>query len=284
MKYQNLRDIDRGRKDFREPDQPKALIVIKHEHDLRATVSSQICSVLELIRVPYEIRGPAWYFKDLEVEKLFEVIIFINLESYYSMNEETRFIIKKYCKTYDIGMVIMHWATGSLFNVDIMPLSTKMIPNVTSTTIEISNPIWRITKGVDSNSDGLNKTQYEWIGFGIKDDQTNVAYYTPLMYASSDNDKEKREVVGFADNGQRDGIRKVVIGNTLDYWFNHCVFLDALHHASSGSITIPTKRTVIIDIDDLFLGASEGKKITASDVRVGCHIRLNVFGKGALKL
>ena len=285
MKRHKLRELDRTRIDFKEPYRPTALIITKYEHR-RGAILSQVKSVLEFLRVPFECRCSSWYYNDLGVEKLHEVIIFVNIESYSTMNEDAKATIMKYCKTHDIGIIIMHWATNNTRATDIVPVAVEAIHNVTQTKIDPSNPMWRITKDGGSNVDGLNNTKFGWAKYGI---QADPSYYTPFMYASSLKDKKERHVVGFTDNGKRDGIRKIVMGNILDYWLHHCVFMDALQHASSGAISIPLKRTVNVDIDDVFLGIFDEKKITESDVRVGTkspfvfyilnctHMYVNIF-------
>ena len=62
-------------------------------------------------------------------------------------------------------------------------------------------------------------------------------------------------------------ISKILIGGShshvLHFWFMKVVFIDALHYVTRGEVSFPLTRYVLVDIDDIFVGAA---RLVPSDV------------------
>lgn len=60
-------------------------------------------------------------------------------------------------------------------------------------------------------------------------------------------------------------MRKVLFGSGLTYWLHELLLLDALTYLTNGRFSLPLKRYVQIDIDDIFVG-ERGTRLRAPDV------------------
>lgn len=78
----------------------------------------------------------------------------------------------------------------------------------------------------------------------------------------------------FQDQGQLDGIPRVLFGANLDLWLHRLLFLDALTYLSLGRIPLTLDRYILVDIDDIFV-AKKGIRMTADDVTVSAHTKHN---------
>ncbi|OTF72476.1 bifunctional heparan sulfate N-deacetylase/N-sulfotransferase-like protein [Euroglyphus maynei] len=67
------------------------------------------------------------------------------------------------------------------------------------------------------------------------------------------------------DNGSFDGIQRILFGNGFDHWLHKLLFIDSLHYLSNGKLSLPLKRYIQIDIDDIFVG-ERGTRMKMADV------------------
>lgn len=83
------------------------------------------------------------------------------------------------------------------------------------------------------------------------------------------------------DNGSFDGIQRVLFGNGFDHWLHKLLFIDSLHYLSDGKLSLPIKRYIQIDIDDIFVG-ERGTRMKKADVDelVEFQTRLQLFIPG----
>ena len=252
----------RSRYDFREKHQPTALVFTTV---VGSKLQIEICDHLTYLRTRCEAKLPNWSLNELENDRLYDVIIFLNLQSYSNLNPTKRMMLKRYCNLHNVGVLVFHWR-HELGEQDLIPVDGTYLKQVNSLRIEPNNTLWRITKDGGRTQEDPDSLQNPWVSFDL--DGLSKEQFSPLTYASDEVYTDERNVVGFTDNGLTDGIRKVVLGNTLDVWLHHAIFLDALHHLSNGVISMPLKRAVLLEIDDIFLGSASDQKMNVSDVKV----------------
>ena len=79
------------------------------------------------------------------------------------------------------------------------------------------------------------------------------------------------------DMGEKDGVRKIVLGTPLRYWLTHLMLLEGVHQLSQGRLVREGReRMVMVDIDDVFL-APEGRRMKVEDVEVTiAYLRVTV--------
>ena len=247
---------------------PRVLVVVSEKIGYSPPVR-QVHASLLFLRAKHEIRwANSWtsnsLFDDLQEGRAFDLVVIVNLYSYSHLSLPDRTLLRTYCLRNSVGMLILHWHSRLTLDekLDIVPLPIYNVENVIKYRINPLNHMWRITRDGGDISHGVRDT-LPWVAFDLRN-TSDISYdYVAIVKQEKD---EGNYTVGYVDNGNADGVRKVVLGNSLSFWFHHSIFLDALHHLTKGLISLPMKRTVIVDIDDIFLG--KAGKMNESDVQV----------------
>lgn len=73
------------------------------------------------------------------------------------------------------------------------------------------------------------------------------------------------ETLVMADHGLYDGIRRVIFGGGINFWYHRVLLLDSIGHLSNGKIISSLDRYIQIDIDDIFVG-EVGTRMKLDDV------------------
>ena len=241
---------------------PRALII--HEMALLNTKAvKEVCSSLKFLSATYEVRLSHASFEGLVHQPVFHVIIIIGSSSYDKIKEKEQWFLERYCKRLGIGFIVIDWDAGNSDLTFSPSLSKYPITDISSYSIDPDSNLWRVTKDGGDITDGLENSFYNWVAFNIPD--ISKSRYLPFAYAKHSSGNRKH-VVGVLDTGELDGIKKVIFGNTLTFWLHHPIFMDALHMLTDGIISMPMKRIIIIDIDDIFVGVSA--KLSKKDVQV----------------
>ena len=237
----------------------RALIILTNDRAYEHTLF-KIESSFEFLRVRYEFRLPTWHLEDLDKRKIFDIIVLLHTDAYAFMSDKNKEILKSYCKKHKVGIAVLHWNSGHApRNQDLIPVRGYPITRISHLAINKDSAIWRLTKDGGKITKGFDR---RWVAFDLKDKPKSR--FSALTHAF---EGDVPHTVGFIDNGLADGIPKVVLGNTLGFWLHHSVFLDSLHHLTHGLISLPLRRTVVIDIDDMFNGGKT-KKIKLNDIMV----------------
>ena len=113
----------------------------------------------------------------------------------------------------------------------------------------------------------------------------NHTTYKPLAFAKtlspgyvseSSSILETKHITAIQDQGDFDGIDRVIFGNNFKFWLHRPLFLDALSYLSHGKFSIPLERYLLIDIDDIFVG-KKGIRMQPDDVKVRIFSYLMLF-------
>ena len=272
----NFKDDDEMISD--QAGKPNVLIIIEETVESSSHLG-QLRDILNHLRLRHEWRYPTSYFGDLEEqEKLFDIVILLNLESYSQMEYENQAVLKSYCKDHGVGIVVFHWHRGDTKDHDLVPVREYLLNKISAYTINPDCPIWRLTRDGGELTRWLDGAK-GWVAFDMSDHRSDI--YVPVSMARmAATTRDEYHTVGYLDTGDADGIPKLVLGNNLDFWLHHSMLLDALHFLTKGRITISLKRSVVIDIDDIFPGKHD--KIRLNDVFVSIFSllhRLDVEGR-----
>ena len=259
-----LREYVQGSIDHITTTRPSPRALIIHEKSqLGEKAIREINSILRVLRVSFETRLPMASFADLGKQTKFNVVIILGSQTFEQIEASQRGLLKDHCKVRGIGILVLDWDAE---NTDItlsQSLTKYPISNLTSYNIDPQSKIWRITKDGGDATDNLNNHYYQWVAFKFPKDSPNK--YEPFAYARV-GASDQRHIVGVLDAGGADGVRKVYVGNTLTFWLHHPVLMDALFLLTGGLVAMPLRRTVIIDIDDAFIG--KDAKLKKHDVQV----------------
>lgn len=253
--------------------------------------AKDIVNSLEAARFPYKI---VMGEKSLPIlthmdKGRFSAIIFERIQLYLDLDYWNRQLIEKYCREYDIGMILFVKPQDDLQKsfekVPGFPLNLQYNLALKDYRLNPISKVWRITRPgevITSSSPHedwtvfvLNHTTYEPLAF---------AKVAPSFYGSGDsvNFEENATVIAaLLDHGLHDGIRRVFFGNLFKFWLHKPMILDCLSYLSRGKLSLPLERYIQIDIDDIFVGKA-GTRMKAQDVEalVSSQSRLQALADG----
>ena len=103
----------------------------------------------------------------------------------------------------------------------------------------------------------------------------NSSLYQPIVFAelrnlsqgTSAHRQPQTVAAAVLDVGRVDGVRRVLFGNSLVFWLQHLLFVDAINFLTEGQMSLSLSRYVQIDIDDIFVGRT-GIRMNEADVLV----------------
>ena len=181
------------------------------------------------------------------------------------MDPWNRDILDKYCKNFNVGIIAFIPAEDKPYiNTKFEDKNDKLkdLPTVNTRyglkNLEIKSnaSILRLTKhGV---SESLQNSNSIWVTLTSKSEN----YETISLGHFNETIIEPTIVL---DHGKYDKIPKILIGSGLaKHWLNRLLFLDALQYLSDGLINFKLNRYILIDIDDIFVGAN---RMTPNDVQ-----------------
>jgi len=218
------------------------------------------------------------------------VIVFQDIRDFYHMDQWNRELLDKYCRQFNVGVLgFLPSGDEEVRNAAVDDSSSNTSsPYRMSSHMSISNPatgdhpLLRIIKSnmtLSGPQPGSQWVRFESLGDGVE----------KVVSAIFDDGVEAPIVI--EDQGNNDHIKKIVIGgsNAMQQWYIKIVFLDALYYLSSGEISLPLTRYLLVDIDDIFVGSARLVKsdVTAlvesqnnlSKVIPGFHYNLGFSGK-----
>lgn len=242
----------------------KVLLVPKTSY---SRAHKAVTEILSAHRISYKYTVAGKNLPDLiKVTKnlgKYGVIFFEDYRSYLDMDPWNRDILDKYCKLYNVGILAFIPSEEKPYeSVQFMDKSKKIKDtpviqtrdNIKALEVARNSRILSLTKSGTSVSDSDNGL---WVTL-----ESNSVNYEPIAYGQFDNDTKIPTVI--LDRGLQDGIPKVLFGSGLArHWLHRLLFLDAIQFLSSGLIVFPLTRYILVDIDDIFVGAN---RLTPNDV------------------
>ena len=265
----------------------KILVLVETQYSL---LGRQIVEVVEAARfkVKVEISGKSLpLLTNLDRGK-YAVIVFENLDRYLKMNKWNRELLDKYCLEYRVGIIgFLPYSKGSdqsvvqskMTGIPLrgFPLYADTKLNVRDYRLETSSPVFRLIRSSPRLVvDGLVSGGSHWTGIQSNDPSFEAIATAVKVDESKDNltsfgknnntIPEERVATIVLDKGSFDGIQRVIFGSGLDsLWIHKIIFLDCISFLSHDRLSLPLKRYLLIDIDDIFVGET-GTRMKRQDV------------------
>ncbi|CAD5226106.1 unnamed protein product [Bursaphelenchus xylophilus] len=178
---------------------------------------------------------------------LYEVIIFTDLNIFYSLSAEDKVLLENACSKYKIGIISFTKRTGSYHDIDVVqvvkPVNFKFIDGNFTRIAKVGTKIPELLPDISA-----------WYRIDIKQGWSSV------IVAEDKNGTSINVAV------RRDSpFDHVVIGHNLTNWVTKVAFLDALSFLLGEKWTGGNERFIQIDIDDVFVG-QVGTRIVKEDV------------------
>lgn len=250
----------------------QVLVLVETQY---SKLGQDIVAILEATRIKFRVEpaGKTLPYLTHSDKGKFGVIVFENLDAYTRMDKWNRQLLDKYCKEYNVGMIIFTPSKeDNVLSSQIPGFPLYIHTNLALKDFQLNanSDILRVTRAGEVWRDYLPIE--DWTVF-----VSNHSTYVPLEYAkiqsidnpeiSADIDDDILQTVVIQDIGLYDGIRRVIFGNGFQFWLHRLLFLDSLSYLSHGKLSIPLDRYIQIDIDDIFVGKT-GIRMKKDDVRV----------------
>ena len=231
-----------------------------------------------------------------ESADLLLVIIVASIAQYQSSNVQQ---CLDYCRSRNLPIIWVVLPTTSQPKQTLPNLNTASLDSdsIVHVALSKSYPFYYGCPGASTASVPSNR---QWITFTVKQssngqltsqnlnyhsaavsgiDSQGVDNYQTLVYIASGTEPPSpghNLASGIIEDlGKFDGVKKVIIGTSLQFWLTHLVMLDAVHVLCKGLVRGGRERMVMVDIDDIF-SAPEGQKMKADDVKVLMHLYMYV--------
>ena len=238
--------------------------------------------LLEANRIDYklELAGKSLPSLTRSGKGKFGVIVFEKLDSYLAMDKWNRDLLDKYCRDYNVGIMAFTRSDTALVNKDVrgFPLATHTQLSLKNYRVNAQSDILRITRartveralpGDDWTVFVPNHPTYRALSFAnihrtIDTDELDPEEVTEDPAARR---ADIEYITAVQDMGLYDGVQRVFFGNDFKFWLHRILFLDTLSYLSHGKFSLPLQRYVLIDVDDIFVGA-QGLRMRPDDVQV----------------
>ena len=191
------------------------------------------------------------------------MIVFQDIQDYYHMEARKRKTLDKYCKQSKVGILaFVPSGVDKVTDVDVADKSNNQssLFSVTSQltlseAVTKNHEMLRMIK--QNNSIRETRSFANWLKFWCLSSRC-----VPVVSGVFSDGSEGPIVVEDKDRH----IPKILIGGShvLHFWFIKLVLIDALHYLTRGEVSFPLTRYVLVDIDDIFVGAA---RLVPSDVQ-----------------
>uniref|UniRef100_A0A8C4X1X4 N-deacetylase/N-sulfotransferase (heparan glucosaminyl) 1a n=1 Tax=Eptatretus burgeri TaxID=7764 RepID=A0A8C4X1X4_EPTBU len=247
-------------------------------------LGQEIVNILETSRFVYHAevtpgRGDLPTLTDNSGRGKYSVIVYENLLKYVNLDAWNRELLDKYCLSYSVGVIGFYRANeNSLLSAQLrgFPLFLHSNLRLKDCYVNPSSPLLYVTRAHETYIGPLPGDN--WTVF-----QSNHSTYLPMLLArtrSSDlltqaGTSPARFATVIQDLGLYDGIQRVLFGNNLAFWIHRLALVDAIAFLTGRRLALPLERSVLIDIDDIFVG-KKGTRMTPSDVKALLHTQLSL--------
>lgn len=238
---------------------PKILLLVETQY---SSLGKMIAEVLEASRFKLVIEVLGKHLPKITNmdEGKFAVIIFENYEKYLLMNKWNRDILDKYCRDYGVGIIgfmpALRLAATKIHKIKGFPLTVYRNVRLEKIHLNPESPVFRLTRAGVVKEGTLSTSS--WTVF-----TSNHTTYQPIgqAYVKTHNLLASTIIL---DRGYYDSIQRVIYGTPFSIWIHKLIFLDAISYLSRGKLSLPLKRYILIDIDDIFIGKV---RLTPADVQ-----------------
>lgn len=237
---------------------PKVLVFVETTY---TQLGRDIAELLVHTRIKYklEVSGKSLPVLTNLDKGRYGVIVFENIEKYFSMDKWNRELLDKYCREYAVGIIgFMKPNEETLVGAQLQgfPLYIHTNLRLEDASLNGKSPVLRMVRSGETAKGPL--PGQDWTIF-----KPNHTTYEPLALAKH-NDNTVNTVI--QDHGRLDGIQRILFGSGFKFWLHRLLFLDALSYLSHGQLSLSLNRALLVDIDDIFVG-EKGTRLKTNDVQ-----------------
>ena len=232
--------------------------------------SDKIFDLFSLTRLSVELLSPKEIVMLIQegynVNRKYILVVIADIASFTEEPSIVRHKILDFCSDNKLPMLVFAKYINRMKD-DVLwsdfKLGASNIKGIGSFNLEPRSQVWNVTKpGFIANV----SVDLDWTGF--QPNPEFIGDFRPLVYANT-RGGESSHVVALEDIGERDSVRKIIIGKCPPFpWFMHLLFWDSLKHLTAGNLVKSFERHVLVDIEDVFLKKYQ-LRITGNDVDVG---------------
>ncbi|MFT3926924.1 MAG: hypothetical protein QM778_30540 [Myxococcales bacterium] len=174
----------------------------------------------------------------------FGAIVITDYEAYVELESAHKERLDAYARACDVGLYFLHVPAGTaLQGGDLVAGFDSVLSNPR---VDADSPVLRLTKDGGALSETLP-------GKGRPFVVTATRGYATIASATAGPMRSPNIV---ADDGTRDGVRKIFHGQDFTrYWLHDLLFLDGLQWLAPVELGIVDERWFAVDIDDIFMPA-----------------------------
>lgn len=254
------------------PNAARVLLISKNKFSYPLRYVSEF---LVATRIKYKLTLTGKHLSDLlKLSKgagKYYVIIFEDIRDFYRMDKSNRELLEKYCKLFKAGILgfmpsledyVEEERIKDLTKNKSVPITVTSHQYLTSVAT-LDHDMFRVLKPNQKIGDHLPGNT--WTRLKAKSENIVPLLSASFLQSEDDELSEGKESLALLDTGSSDGIQKVIIGGgqSIKHWFIKLFLLDAMHYLSSGNISLPLTRYIMVDIDDVFVGVT---RFTKDDV------------------
>lgn len=253
--------------DARLKSYPKVLVFVE---TIYSKLGKDIAELLVHTRIKYKVEVTG---KSLPVltnldKGRYGVIVFENYNKYLQMDNWNRELLDKYCREYSVGIIGFippeeETYVGSQLKG--FPLFIHTNLKLRDAALNAASQILRLTRAGETAWGELPGS--DWTVF-----QANHSTYEPLEWAHRNDFYQINESgvktplpTVIQDHGLFDNIQRIIFGSGLRFWLHRLLFLDSLSYLSHGQLSLSLDRSILVDIDDIFVG-EVGTRLKPEDV------------------
>ena len=186
------------------------------------------------------------------LNKRYNLVVFTTMQYYVTMSLDDRKFVDGYCKQNEVGMIIFtiyKEAQGPAMYTRLnLPVSVHRIKNIQKYTINSNKMLRSLRAGPIRHGFAIEN---EFAGFKF-DHPSYVEIASAMCLESGPNATATFHSAAVEDLGKYDGIRRIILSHGLDLWVNNYLLMDAAHYLSNGYYSMPLKRYIAIEADDIF--------------------------------
>ena len=215
----------------------------------RTSPTKDLAELLVSLRVRYKTVTTGHRLPDLTSPgggvARYRAVIFQDVRDYYSLETRSKELVDQFCSKFRLGLILFVVPGAERSPVTVTSLKTLPHPVIRTVKANLSIP--------------FTVTASLWVNL-TSDVGEDVV---PVVEATFPDGT--RGAVVLEDRGKVSGVVKVMFGGgrIINFWLTKLLLMDALHHVSGGAISFPLTRYVLVDIDDIFVGAA---RLVKSDV------------------
>lgn len=176
----------------------------------------------------------------------YRAVIFQDIRDYHNLEDSTRELVDQFCIQFSVGLVLFVGGGEERQGLRVSRLNTLPHSMLRTVKSNLSLPV------TERSSLWVNLSSVP----GTED-------CDPVITATFSDGTSGPVVVVDKGRVTPGVVRTIFSATSLNFWLTKLLLMDALHFVSGGLVTFPLTRYILLDIDDIFVGAA---RLVKSDV------------------